>query len=90
MMHEDDARMEGRHMMMEAEQEENAKLWMADTLARFYASTINNLSAEEKSMLLSMRRRILNEELELNLLGSEEINRITEEMDNPVDPNNVE
>jgi hypothetical protein len=90
MMHEDDARMEGRHMMMEAEQDENAKIYFADWVARFYASTINNLSAEEKSMLLSMRRRILNEQLELNLLGSEEIDRITEEMDNPVDPNNVE
>jgi hypothetical protein len=41
-------------------------------------------------MLLSMRKRILNEELELNLLGSEEIDRITEEMDNPVDPNSTE
>jgi hypothetical protein len=90
MEREDSARMEGRHMMMEAEQDENAKIYFADWVARFYASTINDLSEEEKNMLLSMRRRILNEQLELNLLGSEEIDRITEEMDNPVDPNNVE
>ena len=91
MMRAEYAMMRDRHRMTEEDAAQMARHSMAESIAQFYTSAVNNLSEEEKAMLLSIRRRILSNELELNFMGWEEMERMMKRIDDlTTDPNNLE
>jgi hypothetical protein len=79
----------------EAESDYAQRSGIADTIAQFYAITVNGLNQTEKEMLLHLRRRVLDGDMEVEYVDWESIASMMERIDvaasaNISDPNSVE
>lgn len=79
----------------EAESEYGTRMALAETIAQFYAVTINGLNQTEKDMLLHLRRRVLNGDMNVESISWQTVEAMMQTIDeaaasNITDPNNVE
>lgn len=79
----------------EAESDYAQRMGLAETIAQFYAVTVNGLNQTEKDMLLHMRRRVLDGDMNVESVSWQTVEAMMETIDaaasaNISDPNNVE